>query len=212
MKLRIVPLPGRPPSGKTPFPEANKLAACLLAACLLLAALLPAAPLSAHGGGKQQLAGEVAGPYRLYAWSSPDPWRVGEAHTTVAVTRLLPTGEETPVTGLQVFVTYSQGEQRQRIAAVEQSGAQAGYYEADNAVAAAGEWRVTIEVAGADGQGTAGFVESVLPANQFNWWLIGGGVLLVLLLLGFFGTRKAGLAPSQRAAGKTSPAQRGAKL
>ena len=184
----------------------------VLAACLLLAALLPAPPLAAHGGGKQQLAGETAGPYRLYVWSSPDPWRVGQAHTTVAVTRLLPTGEETPASGLQVFVTYVQGEQSQRIAAVEQAGAQAGYYEADNSVAAAGDWQVTVEAAGAEGQGTAGFVETVLPANQFNWWLIGGGVLLALLLLGFFGTRKAGLRGSPSASHKTSHAQRGAKL
>jgi hypothetical protein len=172
--------------------------------------LLLASPLQAHGGGKQQLAGEVAGPYRLYVWTSPDPWRVGEAHTTVAVTRLLPSGEETPSTGLQVFATYVQGEQRQRIAAVEQAGAQAGYYEADNAVATAGDWQVTVEVTGAEGQGTAGFAESVLPATQFNWWLIGGGVLLALLLLGFFGTRKAGLLASQQADEQAPHAQRGA--
>jgi hypothetical protein len=172
--------------------------------------LLPVAPLSAHGGGKQQLAGEQAGPYRIYVWSSPDPWRVGEAHTTVAVTRLLPSGEETPAAGLQVFVTYSQGEQSERIAAVEQAGAQAGYYEADNDVAAAGDWQVTVEVAGAEGQGTASFSEAVLPAAQFNWWLIGGGVLLALLLLGFFGTRKAGLPGRPTASGKTPHAQRGA--
>ena len=213
MKLRIGPLPGRPSSGKTPFREACKHAAYMLAACLLLvAALLPSAPLSAHGGGKQQLAGEPAGPYRLYVWSSPDPWRVGEAHTTVAVTRLLPSGEETPATGLQVFVTYNQDSRQDRIAAVEQMGAQAGYYEADNAVAAAGDWQVTVEVAGAEGAGMASFTETVLPANQFNWWLIGGGVLLALLLLGYFGTRKAGLSRQTPSSGKPSPAQRGASL
>jgi hypothetical protein len=177
-----------------------------------MAALLPAAPLSAHGGGKQQLAGEPAGPYRLYVWTSPEPWRVGEAHTTVAVTRLLSGGEETPATDLQVFVTYNQGAQQKRIAAVEQVGAQAGYYEADNAVAAAGEWQVTIEVAGVEGAGMASFAEAVLPANQFNWWLIGGGVLLALLLLGYFGTRKARLPGSPLSSRKPSHAQRGARL
>jgi hypothetical protein len=177
----------------------------LLPLALLLAALLPVFPLLAHGGGKQQLAGEEAGPYRLYAWTSPDPWRVGEAHTSVAVTRLLESGEETPATGLQVFVTYAQTGQNERVAAVEQVGAQAGYYEADAEVSTEGDWQVMVEVLGAEGEGAATFVETVLPAQEFNWWLIGSGVLVGLLLLGFFGTRGA----RYKAQG---PAQRGADL
>lgn len=163
--------------------------------------LLTVTPVLAHGGGKVQIAGEPAGPYRLYVWSSPDPWRAGEAHTTVAVTRLLESGEETPATGLQVFVTYEQGAQSERIPAIEQVGALQGYYEADNTLATEGEWQATVEVSGAEGTGTVRFVETVLPANQFNWWLIGGGVLVALLLLGYFGTRKAGPKPVQRGAG-----------
>lgn len=164
-------------------------------------AVLTVAPVLAHGGGKQQIAGEPSGPYRIYVWSSPDPWRAGDAHTTVAVTRLLDSGEETPASGLQVFVTYEQGAQSERIPAIEQVGALQGYYEADNTLATAGEWQATVEVSGADGAGTVRFVETVLPANEFDWWLIGGGVLLALLLLGFFGTRKAGSKPVQRGAG-----------
>lgn len=192
MNFRIGPLPGRPPSRKPLFQEAWLLVA------LLLVALLPAAPLSAHGGGKQQIAGEAAGPYRLYVWSSPDPWRAGDAHTTVAVTRLLPSGEETPATGLEVFVTYQQGDESRRVEAIEQIGAQAGYYEADNTAATAGDWQVTVEVTGPEGVGGVSFREPVLPGAQFNWWLIGGGGLLTLLLVGFFGTRKAGPKPAQR--------------
>ena len=58
---------------------------CLLA---LLASALPAVA-GAHGGGKQQLAAEPVGSYRVYVWTSPDPWQVGQAHTTVAVTQML---------------------------------------------------------------------------------------------------------------------------
>ena len=165
----------------------------------LVLLLLSAAPALAHGGGKQQIAGEPSGPYRLYVWTSPDPWRVGQAHTTVAVTRLLDNGEETPATGLQVFVTYQQGAQSERVAAVEQTGAQQGFYEADAPLNTTGEWQATVEVSGAEGAGMVRFIESVLAANEFNWWLIGGGVLLALLL-GFFGTRKAGPKPAQRGA------------
>jgi hypothetical protein len=170
----------------------------LLAACW--AALGLVLPVYAHGGGKQQLAGETVGPYRLYVWSSPDPWRVGEAHTTVAVTRLLAGQEETPATGVEVYVTYARDGQSERVLAVEQMGAQAGFYEADGPVTAAGEWQVTVEVSGPDGGGQVAFAETVLEANEFNWWLIGGGALVVLLALGYLGTRKTGVRPVQRGA------------
>ncbi len=168
---------------------------CLLA---LLTFFLPAAA-EAHGGGKQQLAAEPVGAYRVYVWTSPDPWRVGQAHTTVAVTRQLETQEETPAAGLQVFVTYIHAGQSQRMAAVEQTGAQAGFYEADAVVDTAGEWQVTIAVGGPQG-GQVGFTEVVQPAAAFNWWLIGGGVLLALLAVGYVGTRRTPKRPVQRGA------------
>ena len=168
---------------------------CLLS---LLAAVLPAAA-EAHGGGKQQLAAEPLGAYRVYVWTSPDPWRVGQAHTTVAVTRQLATGEETPAAGLEVFVTYTRDGQPQRVTAVEQTGAQAGFYEADAVVGDAGEWQVTVEVGGPEG-GQVGFTSAVQPAATFKWWLIGGGVLLALLAVGYLGTRKTPKRPVQRGA------------
>ena len=164
----------------------------------LLASALPAAA-GAHGGGKQQLAAEPVGSYRVYVWTSPDPWQVGQAHTTAAVTQLLDGQEETPATGLEVFVTYVHAGQAERVAAVEQTGAQAGFYEADAAVDPAGDWQVTVEVAGPQG-GQVGFTEVVQPAASFNWWLIGGGVFVVLLAVGYFGTRKTGKQPVQRGA------------
>lgn len=166
---------------------------CLLS---LVAFALPAAA-GAHGGGKQQLAAEPVGSYRVYVWTSPDPWQVGQAHTTVAVTKMLDTQEETPATGLEVFVTYQHTGAPERVAAVEQTGAQAGFYEADAPVDTAGEWQVTVEVAGAQG-GQVSFAAVVQPAATFNWWLIGGGVLVALLAVGYLGTRKTGKRPVQR--------------
>ncbi len=172
--------------------------ALIVAALLVFASSLP---LSAHGGGKQQLAREVVGPYRLYAWTSPDPWRVGQAHTTVAVTELLASQEETPATGVQVSVIYAQnGGQGERVTAIEQLGAQAGFYEADGPVTTTGDWQVTVEVVGPLGSGSAGFIQSVLPSSAVNWWLVGGGVLLVLLAAGYLGTRRTGVRPVQRGA------------
>ena len=34
--------------------------------------------------------------------------------------------------------------------------------------------------------------------NEFNWWLIGGGVFVALLAIGYLGTRKTGIRPVQR--------------
>jgi hypothetical protein len=166
----------------------------------LIAALGVVLPVGAHGGGKQQLARVTVGPYWVYVWTSPEPWRVGEAHTTVAVTKLLAAGQETPATGIEVFATYAHNGQSERVAAVEQMGAQAGFYEADGPVATAGEWQVTVEVAGAEGSGEVSFTETVQAANELNWWLIGGGVLVALLALGYLGTRKAGRQPVRRGA------------
>jgi hypothetical protein len=169
----------------------------------VLLAFVAVLPLSAHGGGKQQLTGQELGPFRVYVWTSPEPWRVGQAHTTVAVTQALDDQQETPVSGAQVWVTYRQagaGMPSERVVAVEQTGAQAGFYEADGAVGAVGDWQIIVEVAGPQGEGTTTFIESVLPANEFNWWLIGGGVLVALLAVGYVGTRKAGVRPVQRGA------------
>jgi hypothetical protein len=176
------------------------LALAVTLAMILAVILGTALPVAAHGGGKQQVAGEVLGPFRVYVWTSPEPWRVGEAHTTVAVTRLLEGEEETPATGVQVFVVYVQDGQSERVAALEQTGAQAGFYEADGQVATAGEWQVTVEIAGPEGGGKVSFVEAVQPANAFNWWLIGGGTLVLLLAVGYLGTRKTGVRPVQRGA------------
>lgn len=178
------------------------------AVCWLLALLTPllwALPAAAHGGGKPQLTGAAAGPYRIYAWTSPEPWRVGLAHTTVAVTLAQAGGQETPLTGAQVAVVYTRSDgASERVVGVEQPSPQVGFYEADAPLNAPGNWNVRVEVAGPAGSGSAAFAENVLPADNVNWWLVGGGVLLALLALGYFGTRK-GKAPASASTRKARP-------
>lgn len=171
-----------------------------------LIALLRPGVASAHGGGTPQLTNVAVGPYHLFAWTSPEPWRVGSAHTTVALTRPLDDGQETPVSGAQVTVVYApvgQPDQVIRVLAVEQSGAQAGFYEADATLGAAGDWQIGVEVAGVEDNSSAAFQVQVLPANNVNWWLIGGGVLLALAAVGFGVSRKgkARRTDAQRASG-----------
>ena len=177
---------------------------------VLLLSALPALPAAAHGGGAPQLTAAPAGPYRLFAWTTPEPWRVGEAHTTVAVTQPDAEGRDTPITGAQVTVVYAAADgasQPIRTKAVEGSGAQAGFYEADATLSTAGAWQVTILVSGPAGSGEAAFAYSVLPAESgVNWSLVGLGVGALVLVVGIWlaalWSRRRGARPgSQQPAG-----------
>jgi hypothetical protein len=178
-----------------------------LAVLLLIA--MPALPAAAHGGGTPQLTAAPAGPYRLFAWTTPEPWRVGEAHTTVAVTQPDVEGRDTPISGAQVTVVYAATEgasQPIRVTAVEGSGAQVGFYEADAVLPAAGAWQVTILVSGPAGSGEAAFAHSVLPAESgVNWTLVGlgaGALLVAGIWLAAQWSRRRGARPgSQQPAG-----------
>lgn len=156
-------------------------------ATLLLVAVQTTAAV-AHGGGAPQLTAAPAGPYRLFAWTSPDPWRVGSAHTTVAVTLPTADGRDAPVSGAQITVVYAPADGASpplRMTAVEGSGAQLGFYEADAILPAAGVWAVTILVAGEAGSGEAGFTLSVLPAESgVNWGLVAVGAAALTLIAG----------------------------
>lgn len=154
------------------------------AALLLVAAHATTA--LAHGGGAPQFTAAPAGPYRLFAWTSPEPWRVGAAHTSVAVTLPTADGRDTPVSGAQITVIYTPVDGASpplRMTAVEGSGAQLGFYEADAILPAAGAWAVTILVAGDAGSGEAGFTLSVLPAESgVNWGLVAVGAVALTLI------------------------------
>jgi hypothetical protein len=170
------------------FPQTSFWGASAL--WLLLGLLLTLQPslARAHGGGTPQLAGVVAGPYRLFAWTTPEPWRVGEVHTTIAVTQPDAAGRDTPISGAQVTVIYALADGAGapiQVTATEGSGAQAGFYEADAALPASGVWQVTVQVIGPAGGGEASFVNSVLPAESgVNWWLVGAGAFVLALVVG----------------------------
>ena len=165
---------------------------CSAATWLLLGLLLMLPPSSvlAHGGGAPQLTAAPAGPDQLFAWTTPEPWRVGEAHTTVAVTQPDAEGRDTPVSGAQVTVVYAPvdgASQPIAVTAVEGSGAQAGFYEADATLSTIGAWQVTILVSSPAGSGEAAFAYSVLPAESgVNWWLVALGAGALILVAGIW--------------------------
>ena len=167
---------------------------------LLLAFVLPAR-LMAHGGGVAQVTDAPAGPYHLFAWTSPDPWRAGEAvHVTVAATRA-EADQTFPVTDAQVTVRLvpdAQPEQMLTLQATPVSAVAAGFYEVDHELPFAGLWRVEVSVAGSAGAGAVSFPMQAAPAAANNWLVWAGAVvaLLVVIFL-FFGARRR---PGKRAA------------
>lgn len=184
----------------------------------LLAAPL-ALPLAAHGGGTPRLTNEPVGPYRLYAWSEPEPWRVGEVHLSLAVTKLNPDSAsnqvEIPVTDVQVTVTYRPMQDNVVdptqsplvVQAVRQEFLSDFYYEADPTLTRVGDWQIQVDVTGADGSGRTQFAMETLPERSLNWTLIGsaGGVLVVVLALIAIWSR------SQQPAQPVQPPHRGVR-
>ena len=205
MSIRMVRL--------APASAFRTLGLLILGALLPLA--LPAQTAQAHGGGTPRLTNQAIGPYRLYAWTEPEPLRVGDAHVTIAVTQ--PAGAdaqpgqiETPVSGASVLVTFTpldgSGPAIEAPAVTQQALGDV-YYETDTVLPSEGDWRISIAVEGPDGGGQGDFAVAVEAARQLNWTLIGIGGILLLGVLGLIAARASKQTPkttrprrSQRAA------------
>jgi hypothetical protein len=158
---------------------------------------LVAAPALAHGGGTPQVVDAPAGPYRIFAWTNPDPARVGTLHVTVA---LVDPVANQPVMGadVQVQVTprdVGTGSSRPDMApilaqATHEKATIKTYYETDLRVPTAGSWQVAISYATPQGAGSAGFDLSVQEKAFANWLLIGGAALVAVVLGWYFWPRR----------------------
>lgn len=169
---------------------------------VLLLALLGPARLLAHGGGVAQVTDAAAGPYTIFAWTSPDPWRASEAvHVTVAVTRV-DAGQTFPVTDAQVTLRLypdAQPDQALTLQATPVSAVAAGFYEVDHELPHDGLWRVDVTIKGSEGSGAVSFTMQAAAAATNNWlmWAGGGALALLAVIVLFFGARKR---PGARAA------------
>jgi hypothetical protein len=158
--------------------------------------LISAPPLSAHGGGTPRLTGEVAGPYRVFVWTQPEPLRIGEVHFSIAVVKAevenaqTAAGLDEPVTNATVRVHLQPVMQKGALftaVALLQEQLGSYYYEADATLPTEGEWRFTIEVSGNMGSGSTAFVGEVFAARTINWTLLLAAGVLLLFLLGLIG-------------------------
>jgi hypothetical protein len=157
-------------------------------------------PLYAHGGGTPRLTSVPVGPYRLYAWSEPEPWRVGQVHLSLAVTIPNPDSNsnqiEMPVTDADITVTYTPmvdngagnvidtSQTPIVVKAVRQEFLSDFYYEADPTLTRVGDWQIHVAVAGPEGAGSTEFAMQTFPERTLNWTLIAGaGLLLVVIIV-----------------------------
>ncbi|MFN8494959.1 MAG: hypothetical protein U0350_45570 [Caldilineaceae bacterium] len=141
----------------------------------------------AHSSGPPKLANAAAGPYRIFAWTQPEPLRVGDAHISVLVT-LAATAQ--PVDNVQVkvhFVAQHEPSKDFVVLTAPQEFLSNRYYEADVQLPSTGLWRAIMNISGPEGEGSVSFDSEVLAAHSLNWWLIGGAGAALSLLLGLIG-------------------------
>lgn len=166
----------------------------LAVALLVLAA--PAAAL-AHGGGTPQLVDAPAGAYHVYAWTSPNPVRVGTLHVTVA---LVDPADNQPVLGadVQVQLTPPAGAATLPVTAqaTHDEATIKTYYETDLEVATAGPWQVAIAYQTPQAAGSAGFDLEVKPKSFTNWFMLGGAALVVIVVGWFVWPKRRPVADS----------------
>jgi hypothetical protein len=162
---------------------------------LALTLTLVARPAQAHGGGTPQLAIVEAGPYRVSAWTQPNPIRVGVLHVTVAVFEAPAPGAREGETGplvldAQVHVRLEpQGHAADTLTAqaTRKNALNKFFYETDLELPSQGQWHAIVAVQGPAGGGSADFEIQALPPSRFSslgamaWPVLGGLGLLIVV-------------------------------
>lgn len=189
----------------------------LLSVIATLAWLAGGRPLAAHGGGTPRLTNAPAGPYRVYAWSDPEPWRVGEVHLSLAVTEPATAADDRPGAQLEIPVTAADitvlltpvdGGAPIRLVAERQPFLNNFYFEVDTQLPAAGLWDVTIQVDGPAGSGSTGFRLEAQPPLTLHWGYLaaGAGTLVAVAALAGMTSRRGPAPRRPRRSAATQPA------
>ncbi|MCS6828355.1 MAG: hypothetical protein NZ553_17195 [Caldilinea sp.] len=187
--------------------QARWIALLLVLVWLMIAA--NGRPAAAHGGGTPQIVDVPAGPYRLFAWTTPDPWRAGEvAHITVAVTRVDAAGQVFPVADAQVTIRLASEMQPEQIVALSAqpvSAVATGFYELDYKLPSDGLWRIEVEARGAEGVGVVAFAMEVEPAaSSLRWFWFVGALAAASVAFGLLLARRRRSSQEQTVARRTA--------
>jgi hypothetical protein len=158
---------------------------------LLGQALVYLVPAKAHGGGDLVAGPLQAGPYTVSVWVNPPQPRTQEpTHFTVGVAE---PENRAAVLDAQVMVLMqllnSDLSPISSPATTEQSINKL-FYETDLNLVEPGRYLTSIEVMGPEGKGQVIFELEVKPPSPFNWFLIGLGGIVFVLVLGWLRTRR----------------------
>lgn len=144
----------------------RKLLTALLALSL---ACLPQAGVFAHNGGTLQQTGVIAGQYRVWVWSAPNPLVTGIIHLTISVNLAV---ADQPVTSAQVVVTLATLADNRIVAQAPASTANATnklFYEADLQVAQADSYLTKISISGDAGNAELQFPLTIGAGERTFW-------------------------------------------
>jgi hypothetical protein len=130
-----------------------------------------------------QLAAVQAGPYKITAWTSPDPARVGEVHVAVAVTLA---EDASPVLDAEVSVILNPLGDGSPISApaTTDNSENKFLYEAIVLTEEGGTYETIISIVGSDGaRGDASFELEIESESSINWFLVGSAIIILAALL-----------------------------
>ncbi|MBE2222909.1 MAG: hypothetical protein IAF02_15295 [Anaerolineae bacterium] len=178
--------------------QGRKLILSLIGLVLLMATAV--LPVLAHGGGLIYVAGEPAGDYRVTVWVAPNEVEAGKTlHFTVAVVAAENNDMilDADVT-VDVFDTQS-GELLLSAPATTAQSVNKLFYEADFPQApGAGMYTAVTTVNGRYGSGDVSFNFEIIPVKtRINWLLVGIVGLLVIVVIGFFLSRRTESKPEE---------------
>ena len=167
----------------------RRLAILLLFACLFL---LFVSQLRAHGGG-DLVAGPIAvGPYTVSVWlNPPDPWATEPIHFTVGVAA---PGDGRPVLDAQILVDMIALSDQSLVAsapATTENSVNKLFYETDLEVMEAGTYETVFHISGPEGEGVLKVEIDVRSPSKVNWLFLGLAGLVIILILGWWRSRRA---------------------
>lgn len=170
--LKAIPSPWRSTVAVPP----RKAMFLHLLVCLVLG--LSQSSVWGHGGAPR-MKEEIVGPYKVSVWTSPAPLRVGRMHLSVGITRAQ---DSAPILDTHVHLrAYPIDHQENQISTVL-SRSNMFLYDADLEILHAGEWEITLQVEGKEGNERTGFKFRVEPPAKINWSFVGASAVFFLLL------------------------------
>jgi hypothetical protein len=146
---------------------------------------------AAHGGGDLIARFVPAGPYTASIWvNPPDPRAKEVIHFTVG---LASPDDSSPVldADIQVTMRYPEsGEIAATAPATTEQSINKLFYETDIEVSTEGEYEVEFQIIGTEGEGFIALIVEIKPSSSVNWQVIGLAGLGLVLVLGWWRSRK----------------------